>query len=116
LLDEGNEVLRAGNFFTGRRRNVAHLLAHPRIELLRNDITFPLHPEVDQVYKLACPAAPRQYRMDPVQTMKVNVQGSIDIPGLAKRMKAYEEEPFASAPLGSVGDHAESSVVSLPVR
>lgn len=88
LLDEGNEVLRVDNFFTGQRRNITELLNHPNFELLRHDVTFPLYVEVDQIYNLACPASPTHYQFDPVQTTKTSVHGAINMLGLAKRTKA----------------------------
>ena len=88
LLKEGYEVLCVDNFFTGTRRNTIHLMEHPMFELLRHDITFPLYAEVDEIYNLACPASPVHYQTDPVQTTKVNVNGSINLLGLAKRTKA----------------------------
>ncbi len=88
LLGEGHDVLCVDNFYTGTKRNIAHLLDHPYFELLRHDITFPLYVEVDQIYNLACPASPIHYQYDPVQTTKVNVHGSINMLGLAKRLRA----------------------------
>ena len=87
LLEEGCEVLCADNFFTGTRRNVEHLLDHPRFELLRHDVTFPLYVEVDEIYNLACPASPIHYQWDPVQTTKTSVLGAINMLGLAKRLR-----------------------------
>ena len=88
LLQEGHDVLCVDNFFTGTKRNIVHLLENPFFELVRHDITFPLYVEVDEIYNLACPASPIHYQMDPVQTTKVNVHGSINMLGLAKRIKA----------------------------
>lgn len=88
LLKEGRDVLCVDNFYTGTKRNIIHLLDHPYFELLRHDITFPLYVEVDEIYNLACPASPIHYQNDPVQTTKVNVHGSINMLGLAKRLKA----------------------------
>jgi UDP-glucuronate decarboxylase len=88
LLRDGHEVLCVDNFFTGDKRNVRHLLAEPRFELLRHDVTFPLYVEVEQIYNLACPASPVHYQFDPVQTTKTNVHGAINMLGLAKRVKA----------------------------
>ena len=88
LLDEGHDVLCVDNFFTGSKRNVAHLLSHPHFELMRHDVTFPLYVEVDQIYNLACPASPVHYQYDPVQTTKTSVHGAINMLGLAKRLKA----------------------------
>ncbi|HKO88438.1 MAG TPA: UDP-glucuronic acid decarboxylase family protein [Burkholderiales bacterium] len=87
LLQNGDEVLCVDNFYTGDRENIVHLLRHPRFELLRHDITFPLYVEVDQIYNLACPASPIHYQNDPVQTLKTCVHGSINMLGLAKRLK-----------------------------
>lgn len=88
LLREGNEVLCVDNFFTGSKRNIAHLLANPYFELIRHDVTFPLYVEVDEIYNLACPASPIHYQFDPVQTLKTSVHGAINMLGLAKRTKA----------------------------
>ena len=88
LLTEGHDVLCVDNFFTGTRRNIAHLLDNPAFELMRHDITFPLYVEVDQIYNLACPASPVHYQFDPVQTTKTSVVGAINMLGLAKRVKA----------------------------
>ena len=88
LLDQGHEVLCVDNFYTGARRNVAHLLENPAFELMRHDVTFPLFVEVDEIYNLACPASPIHYQYDPVQTTKTSVHGAINMLGLAKRRKA----------------------------
>jgi UDP-glucuronate decarboxylase len=88
LLNKGCDVLCADNFYTGSKRNIEFLIGNPYFELLRHDITFPLYVEVDEIYNLACPASPIHYQNDPVQTTKVNVHGSINMLGLAKRIKA----------------------------
>jgi UDP-glucuronate decarboxylase len=88
LLERGDEVLCVDNFYTGTRRNVHHLLSDPRFELLRHDVCFPLYVEVDEIFNLACPASPIHYQFDPVQTTKTSVHGSINMLGLAKRVKA----------------------------
>jgi UDP-glucuronate decarboxylase len=88
LLNEGHEVLCADNFYTGRRANIAHLIGNSYFEVLRHDICFPLYVEVDEIYNLACPASPIHYQFDPVQTTKTSVHGSINMLGLAKRVKA----------------------------
>jgi UDP-glucuronate decarboxylase len=88
LLRDGHDVLCVDNFYTGTKDNVLHLLGAPYFELLRHDTTFPLYVEVDEIYNLACPASPIHYQNDPVQTTKVNVHGSINMLGLAKRLKA----------------------------
>jgi len=86
LLEQGNEVLCVDNLYTGSKRNILHLLDNPYFELVRQDITFPLYIEADAIYNLACPASPVHYQNDPVQTTKVNVHGSINMLGLAKRL------------------------------
>ncbi len=88
LLAEGNEVLCVDNFYTGTRRNVAHLMDAQNFELMRHDVTFPLYVEVDEIYNLACPASPIHYQRDPVQTTKTSVHGAINVLGLAKRVGA----------------------------
>ena len=87
LLAQGHEVLCIDNFYTGARSNVQGLLTHPRFELMRHDITFPLYIEVDEIYNLACPASPVHYQFDPVQTLKTSVIGAINTLGLAKRLR-----------------------------
>lgn len=88
LIDRGDDVLCVDNFFTGDKQNVSHLLNHPRFELMRHDVTFPLYVEVDRIFNLACPASPVHYQHDPVQTTKTSVHGAINMLGLAKRIKA----------------------------
>jgi len=88
LINEGNEVLCVDNFFTGRRSNVVHLLDNAKFDMLRHDVIFPLHVEVDEIYNLACPASPVHYQFDPVQTTKTSVIGAINMLGLAKRLRA----------------------------
>lgn len=88
LLGQGHEVICLDNFFTGTKDNVLHLLDNPHFELMRHDVTFPLYIEVDEIYNLACPAAPIHYQHDPVQTTKTSVHGAINMLGLAKRTKA----------------------------
>lgn len=87
LLNEGNEVVCVDNFFTGTKDNIKNLLTNPYFEVIRHDICQPLFIEVDEIYNLACPASPIHYQFDPVQTTKVNVSGSINMLGLAKRLK-----------------------------
>jgi UDP-glucuronate decarboxylase len=88
LIAAGHEVLCVDNYFTGRRRNIEHLLDKPRFEVMRHDVTFPLYVEVDDIYNLACPASPIHYQYDPVQTLKTSVHGAINMLGLAKRTRA----------------------------
>jgi UDP-glucuronate decarboxylase len=88
LLDAGHDVLCVDNFFTGAKRNIAHLMERPGFDLLRHDVTLPLFVEVDEIYNLACPASPIHYQWDPVQTTKTSVHGAINMLGLAKRLRA----------------------------
>lgn len=107
LLEEGHDVLCADNFFTGTKRNITHLLDRPLFELIRQDITFPLYVEVDEIYNLACPASPIHYQADPVQTTKVNVHGSINMLGLAKRTKAKILQASTSEVYGNPTVHPQ---------
>lgn len=88
LLADGCDVICVDNFFTGTKDNIVHLLGDPHFELLRHDVTFPLYIEVDEIFNLACPAAPIHYQYDPVQTTKTSVHGAINMLGLAKRVNA----------------------------
>ncbi len=88
LLERGHEVLCADNFYTGSKKNITHLLPNPYFEVIRHDICFPLYIEADEIFNLACPASPIHYQFDPVQTTKTSVHGSINMLGLAKRIKA----------------------------
>jgi UDP-glucuronate decarboxylase len=108
LLAQGHEVLCVDNFFTGARRNVAHLLDDPRFELMRHDVTFPLYVEVDQVYNLACPASPVHYQHDPVQTTKTSVNGAINMLGLAKRLRARILQASTSEVYGDPAVHPQA--------
>ncbi len=86
LLKDGHEVLGVDNLFTGSKKNLEHLHGNPRFEFMRHDITFPLYVEVDAIYNLASPASPVHYQRDPVQTIKTNVIGAVNMLGLAKRL------------------------------
>lgn len=88
LLAQGHEVICVDNFFTGNKRNIAHMLGNPYFEVMRHDVCFPLYVEVDEIYNLACPASPVHYQHDPVQTTKTSVIGAINMLGLAKRVGA----------------------------
>jgi len=88
LLNSKNHILCVDNYFTSSKKNISHLLDFSNFEILRHDITFPLYAEVDEIYNLACPASPIHYQKDPVQTLKVNIMGSVNMLGLAKRTKA----------------------------
>lgn len=88
LMSAGHEVICLDNFFTGHKRNVLQWLGHPYFELVRHDVTEPIRLEVDQIYHLACPASPVHYQYNPVKTIKTNVMGTLNMLGLAKRVKA----------------------------
>jgi UDP-glucuronate decarboxylase len=107
LLGAGHEVLCVDNFFTGSKRNVAHLLDHPRFELLRHDVTIPLYVEVDAIYNLACPASPVHYQHDPVQTIKTSVHGAINVLGLAKRLRCRIFQASTSEVYGDPAEHPQ---------
>src|SRR5512138_1847509 len=88
LLADGHEVICVDNFFTGSKRNIAHLLDEHRFELIRHDIVEPILLEVDRIYNLACPASPVHYQYNPVKTVKTSVMGAINMLGMAKRVRA----------------------------
>lgn len=108
LLNAGCDVVCVDNFYTGSKRNIVHLLNNPYFELIRHDITFPLYLEVDEIYNLACPASPIHYQNDPVQTTKVNVHGSINMLGLAKRLKAKILQASTSEVYGDPTVHPQT--------
>ncbi len=107
LLRNGAEVLCVDNYYTGSRDNITDLLDHPNFELMRHDITFPLYVEVDEIYNLACPASPIHYQFDPVQTTKTCVHGSINMLGLAKRVKARVLQASTSEVYGDPEIHPQ---------
>lgn len=107
LLARGDEVLCADNLFTGDKSNLDHLAGHPRFEFMRHDICLPLYVEVDQIYNLACPASPVHYQYDPVQTTKVSVVGSINMLGLAKRVRARIFQASTSEVYGDPAVHPQ---------
>ena len=107
LLNDGCDVICVDNFYTGSKQNIVHLLGNPYFELLRHDITFPLYLEVDEIFNLACPASPIHYQNDPVQTTKVNVHGSINMLGLAKRIKAKILQASTSEVYGDPAVHPQ---------
>lgn len=107
LLEAGANVLCVDNFFTGTRTNVSHLLGHPRFELMRHDVCFPLYVEVDEIYNMACPASPIHYQFDPVQTTKTSVHGAINMLGLAKRVKAKILQASTSEVYGDPNVHPQ---------
>ena len=108
LIEEGAHVLCADNFFTGARRNLDALNGHPRFEIIRHDVCFPLYVEVDEIYNLACPASPIHYQRDPVQTTKTSVSGAINMLGLAKRVKAKIFQASTSEVYGDPFEHPQT--------
>eukprot|EP00533_Pseudo-nitzschia_delicatissima_P004153 CAMPEP_0116091148 /NCGR_PEP_ID=MMETSP0327-20121206/7350_1 /TAXON_ID=44447 /ORGANISM="Pseudo-nitzschia delicatissima, Strain B596" /LENGTH=475 /DNA_ID=CAMNT_0003582479 /DNA_START=65 /DNA_END=1492 /DNA_ORIENTATION=+ len=88
LMMQGHEVTVVDNFFTGQKKNVAHWMHHPNFSLVTHDVTEPLMAEVDQIYHLACPASPPHYQFNPVKTIKTSTMGTLNMLGLAKRVKA----------------------------
>ncbi len=121
LLNEGNDVICADNFFTGDKANIEHLLNSSYFELLRHDVTFPLYVEIDEIYNLACPASPIHYQFDPVQTTKTSVVGAINMLGLAKRTKAKILQASTSEVYGDPEVHPQpesytGSVNTIGVR
>lgn len=108
LLGMGHEVLCVDNFYTGSRANIAHLMHNPYFEVIRHDICLPLYIEVDDIYNLACPASPIHYQYDPVQTTKTSVHGSINMLGLAKRVKAKILLASTSEVYGNPAQHPQT--------
>lgn len=108
LLKEGHEVICLDNFFTGFKRNVAHLLANPNFELIRHDVIDPFKFEVDQIYNLACPASPPHYQHNPIKTTKTSVMGAINSLGLAKRVKARVFQASTSEVYGDPHVHPQT--------
>jgi len=108
LIEQGHEVVCVDNMYTGTRRNVFNLLANPRFELIRHDVTFPLYVEVDEIYNLACPASPIHYQRDPVQTTKTSVHGAINMLGLAKRLKIRILQASTSEVYGDPAVHPQT--------
>lgn len=88
LIERGDEVICVDSFFSGRKRNIRHLMSHPRFEMIRHDIVDPLYVECDEVYNLACPASPFAYQYNPIKTIKTSTVGMINMLGLAKRCRA----------------------------
>ncbi|MFO0140431.1 MAG: GDP-mannose 4,6-dehydratase, partial [Aphanizomenon sp.] len=88
LMNDGHEVICLDNFYTGKKHNLLPWLDNPNFEIIRHDITEPIRLEVDQIYHLACPASPVHYQYNPIKTVKTNVIGTLNMLGLAKRVKA----------------------------
>jgi UDP-glucuronate decarboxylase len=107
LLDRGFEVLALDNFFTGNKSNISHLVNNKNFELIRHDITFPLYLECDLIMNFACPASPIHYQKNPVQTMKTNVHGAINVLGLAKRLNVPIFQASTSEVYGDPNIHPQ---------
>jgi len=107
LLKEGSEVLCLDNYFTGSKKNIAHLLENPFFELIRHDVTSPYFVEVDEIYNLACPASPIHYQYNPIKTVKTSVMGAINMLGLAKRVKARVLQASTSEVYGDPKVHPQ---------
>jgi UDP-glucuronate decarboxylase len=107
LVAEGHDVLCLDNFFTSQKSNVEHLLGKPNFELIRHDVTVPIHLEVDEIYNLACPAAPGHYQYNPIKTMKTSVMGSINMLGMAKRCRAKIMQASTSEVYGDPEIHPQ---------
>ncbi len=108
LLDQGKDVICMDNFFTGRRKNIAHLLDNPRFEVIRHDVVDPFKAEVEQIYNLACPASPVHYQFNPIKTVKTSVMGAINCLGLAKRVGARILQASTSEVYGDPEVHPQS--------
>ena len=108
LIGDGHEVLCVDNLFSGSKRNIEHLHAHPRFEFIRHDVTFPLYVEVDLIFNLACPASPIHYQQDPVQTTKTSVHGAINVLGLAKRLQCRILQASTSEVYGDPAVHPQT--------
>jgi UDP-glucuronate decarboxylase len=110
LVNEGHDVICLDNYFTGRKRNVEHLMDCHNFELMRHDITFPVFVEVDQIYNLACPASPVHYQYNAVKTIKTSVMGAINVLGLAKRVKARVLQASTSEVYGDPDMHPQKEI------
>jgi UDP-glucuronate decarboxylase len=108
LLSEGHEVICLDNFFTGSKKNISGLFTNPRFELIRHDITEPILLEVERIYNLACPASPIHYQFNPVKTIKTSVMGTINMLGLAKRVRARILQASTSEVYGDPQVHPQS--------
>ncbi|MCC6661267.1 MAG: SDR family oxidoreductase [Phycisphaerales bacterium] len=107
LVQQGHDVICLDNFFTSQKSNVTHLLARPNFELIRHDVTHPLWLEVDEIYNLACPAAPGHYQYNPIKTMKTSVLGAINVLGMAKRCRAKVLQASTSEVYGDPDVHPQ---------
>jgi UDP-glucuronate decarboxylase len=107
LVGQHHDVICLDNFFTSQKSNVTHLLAKPNFELIRHDVTHPIWLEVDEIYNLACPAAPGHYQYNPIKTMKTSVMGAINVLGMAKRCRAKVLQASTSEVYGDPEIHPQ---------
>ena len=107
LVEQGHDVICLDNFFTSQKTNVVHLLAQPNFELIRHDVTLAIYLEVDEIYNLACPAAPGHYQYNPIKTMKTSVLGAINVLGMAKRCNAKVLQASTSEVYGDPEVHPQ---------
>jgi UDP-glucuronate decarboxylase len=107
LVDRGHDLICVDNFFTSQKTNVAHLLDRPNFELVRHDVTLPFFLEVDEIYNMACPAAPGHYQFNPIKTMKTSVMGAINVLGMAKRCRAKVLQASTSEVYGDPQIHPQ---------
>jgi UDP-glucuronate decarboxylase len=107
LISDGHDVVCLDNLFTGRKENIAHLLANPHFEFMRHDVVDPFKVEIDQIYNLACPASPPHYQYNPIKTVKTSVMGAINCLGLAKRVKARVFQASTSEVYGDPQVHPQ---------
>lgn len=107
LIARGDEIICLDNLFTGQKKNIFHLLGHPRFEFIRHDIVDPVLLEIDQIYNMACPASPIHYQYNPVKTVKTSVMGTINMLGLAKRVRARILQASTSEVYGDPIEHPQ---------
>ena len=107
LVEQGHHVLCVDNYFTGSKKNIEHLLDKPNFEVIRQDVCFPLYVEVDEIYNLACPASPKYYQQDPIQTTKTSILGAYNLLGLAKRTGAKILQASTSEIYGDPTQHPQ---------
>ena len=107
LVEQGHHVLCVDNYFTGSKKNIEHLLDNPLFEVMRQDVCFPLYVEVDEIYNLACPASPKFYQQDPIQTTKTSILGAYNLLGLAKRTGAKILQASTSEIYGDPTQHPQ---------
>jgi UDP-glucuronate decarboxylase len=107
LVAQGHDVICLDNFFTSQKANIKHLLSNPNFELIRHDVTHPVWLEVDEIYNMACPAAPGHYQYNPIKTMKTSVMGAINVLGMAKRCRAKVLQASTSEVYGDPEVHPQ---------